>query len=70
MKGWRTIIWNAAFGVLTVIVPLAAYLSSFNWSGIVSQKTALVIALAMNVINIAGNIVLRALTDTPIGKSE
>lgn len=66
LKGWRTVLLNAIPAVGIVITDLAAYLAGFNWSSVVSAETAAMLMLAFNIVNIA----LRALTTTPIGKSE
>lgn len=57
MKGWKTLAFNIAAAILTVVV-------SFNWSDALPAYPW----LAPLVITVA-NIGLRFVTDTPVGKS-
>ena len=59
IKGWKTI----GFGLILVIVPPAlTYLAGVDWTHLIGANAALIIS---GVITIA----LRAVTDTPLGKS-
>lgn len=60
MKGWKTLVFNGA----VIIVPvLLQYLASVNWADYVSPTIALYIVTVVNMM-------LRAITTTPIGRKE
>jgi hypothetical protein len=59
MKGWRTLVFNAAVALAGVVV-------AFNWADVLPAKYAiLVTSVAVPMINGW----LRTITDTPVGKS-
>lgn len=59
MKGWRTLAFNAAVALAGVIV-------AFNWADVVPPKYLL---LVTTIVVPMINGWLRAITDTPVGKS-
>jgi hypothetical protein len=59
MKGYRTILIGA---LMVVLPPLLTYLAGVNWADYVSPSTAAMISGLLM-------IVLRAVTNTPVGKS-
>jgi hypothetical protein len=65
-QGWRTVLFNALAAIPVVGVPLTDALSGFDWSAMFDKAEAAMFALAVTV----GNVVLRSLTTTPIGKSD
>lgn len=66
LKGWRTVALNALTGAASVTLLVLAYLESVDLSAILSPRDALLAAIAINV----ANIVLRALTTTPVGQRD
>lgn len=66
MKGWRTIAFNA----VTVTVTLAGIgLQYVGELGLTDREAALA-GLALTFINTFGNMYLRTITTTPMGKSQ
>ena len=59
MKGWRTLAFNIAAAVLTVVV-------AFNWHDTLPAAYAWATPLIIAVANIG----LRVITDTPVGQPE
>ncbi len=59
MKGWRTLIINAAVAVLGIA-------TAFDWTSVVSQQTAGIIIAAVGFVNMG----LRAITHTPVASKE
>ena len=62
-KGWRTVVANTLAAVGVTIGPLLEHLASVPWHEVMDKKTAFLIVLAVN----AMNILLRKLTDSPMG---
>lgn len=60
MKGWRTLAFNAAGALLGVA-------ATFDWTGALHNPTA---AGAIVTGITVGNMVLRSLTNTPVGQSQ
>ncbi|MFO1185825.1 MAG: hypothetical protein U1E56_13740 [Bauldia sp.] len=63
-KGWRTAFFNALAGIPVVGAVLADALGGFDWTRVLDGKAASWAGLAV----LALNVVLRAMTSTPIGK--
>jgi hypothetical protein len=58
VKGWRTLLFNAAGAVLSVLI-------AFDWDTVLPAKYV----GAGAIIVFAANMGLRYITDTPVGKS-
>lgn len=59
LKGWKTV----GFGLLVAIVPTAlTYAAGLDWTKLVGPNAA---AIVVGLVTVA----LRAVTDTPVGKS-
>jgi hypothetical protein len=65
-KGWRTALANLVAAVPVVGAEVASQLGGFDWTKVMSPQNAGLAALVVLVMNV----VLRAVTTTPIGKSE
>ena len=63
LKGWRTVAFNALTGAASVALLVLGYLQTVDLSSVLSPRDALFAAVAINV----ANIVLRAVTTTPLG---
>lgn len=64
-KGWRTVIFNTVAGIPLIGAQIASALVGFDWAAI-SPKYAAWCGLAVFVLNI----VLRAVTSSPMGKTD
>lgn len=65
MKGWRTIIFN----VVTVIVTMSGIFLQYIGELGLTDRQAAVAGIVMTLINTFGNMYLRYITRTPMGKS-
>lgn len=63
MKGWKTLVFNAAVGVLAVLAEVLAYLQVVDWNQIVPAGTATIVMAVIGVVNI----ILRHVTASPAG---
>jgi hypothetical protein len=67
LKAWwyysRTILLNAAIGALVVAGEVVQFLVGFDWTQVLPAKTAGLVVLAINVLNI----LLRLATKGPVG---
>ncbi len=64
MKGFRTIAFNLIIGVLAVGFEVTTWLTTFDWTTVLSARQAGVAILAVN----AANIVLRFVTTSAVGQ--
>lgn len=64
MKGWRTIIFN----VLVVVATIAGALIWIDWYGLgLSARATILAVIVVNLASSGANIVLRSITNTPVG---
>ncbi len=64
MKGYRTIAFNLLIGVAAMALELTTWLTTFDWTTIMSARQAGLVILVVNV----ANIVLRFATTTAVGR--
>ncbi len=60
MKGWKTLVFNAAVAVAGGLLP---FLASVDWTEYVSPNVAILIVTAVN-------LGLRVITTTPVGSAK
>jgi len=69
-KGWRTVAFNSVSGILLATVPLIEpLLGQFQivpWGQVFDVKTAVLVTLFVNCLNV----VLRSITNTPVGEAD
>jgi hypothetical protein len=65
LKGWRTALFNGLVAAGVVLGEILQFAVGFNWESIVSARQAAYVVLGINI----ANILLRAVTTTPIGKA-
>lgn len=66
LKGWRTIIFNGTTLVVTVGGVAAQYVDRLD----LTAEQQLFAACSITVVNTVGNMILRKLTTTPLGKKQ
>jgi len=66
MKGWRTIIFNTVAGLIAAFELLAPVLMTPEFSGLIPREWMPLYVLIVTV----GNVYLRKITTTPMGKPE
>lgn len=64
MKGFRTIIVNAAVAALPLACEFLAFLDVFDWRSVLSSQSAGWLILLIGLLNIG----LRFITTTPVGE--
>lgn len=64
MKGFRTIIVNAAVAALPLAFEFLAFLDVFDWRSVLSSESAGWLILLIGLLNIG----LRFITTTPVGE--
>lgn len=62
-KGWRTLAFNLLAAIPLVGAPLTDALMGFDWSLFFDKASAATMTLAVTI----GNVLLRAVTSTPLG---
>ncbi|MFG1389095.1 hypothetical protein [Xanthobacter versatilis] len=65
-KGWRTVVFNAAWAAAVVIPDLINQLAGVDWPSLLGEHYGPAVAAGLAI----GNIVLRFATTTPIGQKE
>lgn len=63
-KGWRTVAANAAVGLPMVLAEILNFAIGIDWKEVMPAGYAPLIVIGVNVLNI----VLRAVTTTPMGE--
>lgn len=63
-KGWRTVVVNGLVGGSTAIVAVLDLLAGYDFSAIMTPENAAGAMLYVNVLNV----VLRAITTSPLGR--
>jgi small basic protein len=66
MKGWRTVIFNLLFVLVTVAGIILQYLGNLG----LEDRTAALIGMSLTIFNALANLYLRSITTTPVGKSK
>lgn len=64
LKGWRTVIFN----VVTFVVTFGGILLQYVGALGLEPQTTTIALIAINAIVVGGNIYLRSITDSPMGK--
>jgi hypothetical protein len=66
LKGWRTVLLNGLSAVASTLLLVLGYLDTLNVSSVLTPTQALMWTIGVNVLTI----VLRQVTNTPIGKKD
>jgi membrane-bound acyltransferase YfiQ involved in biofilm formation len=64
LKGWRTVLLNGLSAVASTLLLVLAYLDTVNLTSVLTPTQSLMWTIGVNVLTI----VLRQVTNTPIGK--
>jgi hypothetical protein len=64
LKGWRTVLLNGLSAVASTLLLVLGYLDTVNLTSVLTPTQALMWTIGVNVLTI----ILRQVTNTPIGK--